>query len=224
MGGSPAALERVIGYRFRDSELLGEALSHKSYASERKTHVHNERLEFLGDSILAAVVAHELYAGNPQEDEGKLSKRKSHLVSRPNLARWAAEMSLGDYLYLGVGEETSGGRSRQSLLANAFEALVGAVYLDGGYEAARRLIVESMRKSAPVAETDFKSRLQEVLQKKYKVPPVYELAQAEGPDHDKTFEVFVRLNKRVLGRGAGKTKKEAEQSAARDALEKRSET
>jgi ribonuclease-3 len=218
MVGDPISLEGTIGYRFKAPELLKEALCHKSYASESKTRVYNERLEFLGDSILAAVVAHELYVGHPEEDEGGLSKRKSQLVSRPSLAHWAAEMDLGRYLYLGVGEETSGGRLRQSLLANAFEALIGAVYLDGGYAAARRFIIKSMEKSRARTEPDFKSRLQEVLQKRYKVPPSYEVTQAQGPDHDKTFDVLVQLGKKILGRGAGKTKKEAEQSAARDAL------
>ena len=173
----------------------------------------------MGDSILAAVVAHELYCAFPQEDEGKLSKKKSQIVSRPSLAHWAAELGLGDYLHLGVGEESSGGRNRQSLLANAFEALIGAVYLDGGYEAAQRFIRHGMLRHEPKADADFKSLLQEVLQKRYKVPPTYEMLQADGPDHDKTFQVQVHLGKKVLGRGNGKTKKEAEQSAARNALQ-----
>ncbi len=135
------------------------------------------------------------------------------------MAHWAAELGLGDYLHLGVGEESSGGRNRQSLLANAFEALIGAVYLDGGYEAAQRFIRHSMLRHEPKADADFKSLLQEVLQKRYKVPPTYEMLQADGPDHDKTFQVQVHLGKKVLGRGNGKTKKEAEQSAARNALQ-----
>ena len=218
----PAALrplEDLIGYRFRNPEHLKEALSHKSFASESKSGIHNERLEFLGDSVLAAVVAHQLYVDYPNEPEGGLSKRKSQLVSRPSLAVWAAELNLGAYLYLGVGEETSGGRGRQSLIGNALEALIGAIYLDGGYAAAERFIREwFMGRHGRLTETDYKSRLQEVLQKKYKVPPLYEMTSAEGPDHDKTFEVLVRIGKKLLGRGAGKTKKEAEQSAAQDAL------
>ena len=213
-------LEEAIGYRFKDPQLLKEALSHKSFASESKTGIYNERLEFLGDSILAAVVAHQLYVDYPLENEGSLSKKKSQLVSRPSLAHWAAELDLGSHLFLGVGEETSGGRSRQSLLANALEALIGAIYLDGGYAASARFIREwCMGRHGSLEETDYKSRLQEVLQKKYKVPPTYELAHSAGPDHDKTFQVVVHLGKKVLGRGSGKSKKEAEQAAARNALE-----
>lgn len=218
--GAPRPLEEVIGYRFKDPRHLKEALSHKSFASESKSGIFNERLEFLGDSVLAAVVAHRLYVDYPEDAEGSLSKKKSQLVSRPSLARWAAELNLGAYLYLGVGEETSGGRTRLSLLGNALEALIGAIYLDGGYEAAARFIQKwCTERHASLEETDYKSRLQEVLQKKYKIPPVYELTSAAGPDHDKTFQVLVRLGKKQLAEGAGKTKKEAEQAAARNALD-----
>jgi ribonuclease-3 len=212
-------LEAVIGYRFRDPSLLKQALSHKSFASESGTGVYNERLEFLGDSVLAAVVAHQLFAEYPDEPEGTLSKKKSLLVSRPSLAAWAEEIGLGAHLLLGVGEETTGGRTRQSLLANALEALLGAMYLDGGYDAAAGFIRSwCSRKHRDLLETDHKSRLQELLQKKHKTPPTYELTSADGPDHDKTFSVLVRIGQRELGRGAGKNKKEAEQAAARDAL------
>ena len=212
-------LERVIGYRFRDPSLLKLALSHKSFASESGTGADNERLEFLGDSVLAAVVAHQLFAEYPAEPEGTLSKKKSLLVSRPSLAAWAEEIGLGAHLYLGVGEETTGGRTRQSLLANALEALLGAMYLDGGYDAAAAFIrAWCASKHRALLETDHKSRLQELLQKKHKTPPTYELTSAAGPDHDKTFSVLVRIGPRELGRGTGKNKKEAEQAAARDAL------
>lgn len=220
--GGLRPLEEVIGYRFRSPEILKEALSHKSFASESGSGVYNERLEFLGDSVLAAVVAHQLYVDYPGEPEGRLSKIKSQLVSRPSLAHWAAELDLGAYLFLGVGEETSGGRSRQSLLGNALEALIGAIFLDGGYGAAESFIRQwCIGRHGRLSETDYKSRLQETLQKRYKVPPTYELTSAVGPDHDKTFQVLVRMGKRTLGRGAGKTKKEAEQAAARDALEEK---
>jgi len=213
-------LEEVTGYRFKNPDLLKEALSHKSFASESKSGLYNERLEFLGDSILAAVVAHQLYTEYPQEDEGSLSKKKAMLVSRPSLAAWAAEINLGAYLFLGVGEESSGGRIRHSLLSNALEALIGAIYLDGGYAAAEHFIRRwsSSRHGSP-AETDYKSRLQEILQKRYKIPPQYAMVEAEGPDHDKTFRVAVMLGKKTLGHGGGKTKKEAEQAAARNALD-----
>lgn len=218
--GDLEPLQEAIGYRFKRLERLKEALSHKSFASESKSGVYNERLEFLGDSVLAAVVAHQLYLTFPDQPEGDLSKKKALLVSRPALAQWAAKLDLGKYLYLGVGEETSGGRSRLSLLGNALEALIGAVYLDGGYEAAEGFIRRTcLGRLDALEETDHKSRLQETLQKKHKVPPSYEVSSQVGPDHDKTFEVLVKMGKRTLGAGTGKTKKEAEQAAARNALD-----
>ncbi len=213
-------LEEVVGHRFKAIELLREALSHRSYASESRSGVYNERMEFLGDSILSAVVADYLYVNFPGENEGGLSKRKSHLVSRTSLAHWAAQINLGSFLLLGVGEESSGGRSRQSLLANALEALLGALYLDGGYHAAARFIrpwLDGLKELHP--ETDFKSRLQEVLQKKFRMTPAYEMTHDIGPDHDKTFHISVHLGKRLLGKGTGKSKKEAEQAAAARALD-----
>ncbi len=215
----PRSLEEVVGYWFKDSGLLKQAMSHKSFASESGSGVYNERLEFLGDSVLAAVVAHALYVDYPQEAEGILSKKKSLLVSRPSLAAWGEELQLGSYLYLGVGEESTGGRTRQSLLANAVEALIGAIYLDGGYEQAAVFIQRWYAvKHGSLLETDHKSRLQEILQKRYKSPPAYELTSSTGPDHDKSFSILVRIGERELGRGAGKNKKEAEQAAACDAL------
>lgn len=217
----PSPLEETIGYRFKDAGLLKLAMSHKSHASESGSGEHNERLEFLGDSVLAAVVAHQLYVEHPKTPEGDLSKKKSSLVARPSLAAWAEELGLGAHLYLGVGEESTGGRTRQSLLANAVEALIGAMYLDGGYEAAARFVRSwCAGKHVDLLEADHKSRLQEVLQKRHKTPPVYDLASSAGPDHDKTFSVVVRLGERRLGEGTGKTKKDAEQAAARDALER----
>jgi ribonuclease-3 len=213
------SLEAVIGYRFKSPDLLKQALSHKSFASESGSGIYNERLEFLGDSVLASVVAHQLFIEYPNEPEGTLSKKKSLLVSRPSLAAWGEELALGRHLYLGIGEETTGGRTRLSLLANAVEALIGAIYLDGGYEAAAKFIRGwSSSRHGSLLETDHKSRLQELLQKRHKSPPTYELAAADGPDHDKTFSIVVRLAARELGRGAGKNKKEAEQAAAYDAL------
>jgi ribonuclease III len=212
-------LEEVIGYRFRNPDLLKLAMSHKSFASESGSGAYNERLEFLGDSVLAAVVAHLLFEEYPGDAEGGLSKKKSLLVSRPSLAVWGEELGLGAHLLLGIGEETTGGRARSSLLANAVEALIGAIYLDGGYEPAAAFIrAWCTRKHGSLLETDHKSRLQELLQKRHKTPPTYELASADGPDHDKTFKILVRLGDKELGRGTGKNKKEAEQAAARDAL------
>ncbi|MBI5597974.1 MAG: ribonuclease III [Elusimicrobia bacterium] len=213
--------EDLFGHGFRDPSLLEEALTHKSYAYERSALRHNERLEFLGDSVLAAVVAHRLFLDNPGEDEGRLSKMKASLVSRPTLARWAEQIALGPHLKLGTGEESTGGRERPSILANALEAVIGALYLDGGYEAARKFVTTRFLSARDeFVETDFKSRLQEVVQKRHKVPPEYRLVQTTGPDHDKTFKVSVLVGARSLGAGEGKTKKEAEQDAAQNALRK----
>ena len=217
----PRSLEEVVGYKFKDAGLLKQAMSHKSFASESGSGVYNERLEFLGDSVLASVVAHALYSEYPDEAEGNLSKKKSLLVSRPSLAAWGEELDLGSHLLLGVGEESTGGRTRQSLLANAVEALIGAIYLDGGYEPAAQFIRKWWStKHADLEETDHKSRLQEILQKRFKSPPAYDLTASTGPDHDKVFKITVRIGERELGTGSGKSKKEAEQSAARDALQR----
>ncbi|MHB2026990.1 MAG: ribonuclease III [Elusimicrobiota bacterium] len=214
------SLEKALGRRFKNPELLREALSHKSFSVETNSVFNNERLEFLGDSILAAVVAHQLCETYPTDDEGALSKKKAKLVSRTLLAQWAVELNLGAYLYLGVGEESSGGRNRQSLLANAMEALIGALYLDGGYPAAERVIRDwYLLRHSNLPETDYKSRLQEMTQKNRKIPPSYKIDDVSGPDHDKTFRVSVFLGSDILGSGEGKSKKEAEQSAARRVLE-----
>ncbi|MBI3299500.1 MAG: ribonuclease III [Elusimicrobia bacterium] len=214
-----ASAEELVGHGFRDPSLLEEALTHKSYAYERGTQRNNERLEFLGDSVLAAVVAHRLFLDHPGDDEGRLSQLKASLVSRPTLARWAEQCGLGPHLKLGSGEETTGGRERPSILSNALEAVIGALYLDGGYAAARGFVESRfLAERDDFVETDFKSRLQELVQKRSKTPPEYRLVDTAGPDHDKTFEVTVLAGNRTLGGGKGKTKKEAEQDAARDAL------
>lgn len=208
----------MIGYRFKIASYLKEALSHKSFAAETRTSVYNERLEFLGDSVLSAVVAHRLYQEYPKEDEGSLSKKKSRLVSRLSLGRWASQINLGAYLYLGIGEESSGGRVRLSLLGNALEALIGAIYLDGGYAAAEKFIIGLLGREGQVEEIDYKSELQEYAQKELRSMPVYEVTTTTGPEHDKTFEVMVRIGKTSQGLGRGKNKKEAEQRAAHEAF------
>ncbi|MFA6092819.1 MAG: ribonuclease III [Elusimicrobiota bacterium] len=214
------SLSEALGYNFDRQDLLEEALTHKSYAFENGNCPHNERLEFLGDSVLAAVTAHHLFERYPAEDEGRLSKMKAALVSRPTLARWAETFRLADHLRLGSGEESTGGRERPSILSNAMEAVLGAVYLDGGYAAARTLILRCLEsESVDIDETDYKSRLQEIVQKRHKTPPDYKLIKTSGPDHDKTFQVHVQYGARVLGAGCGKNKKEAEQAAAKDALQ-----
>jgi ribonuclease-3 len=213
------SIEEIIGYRFRNTELLLEALTHKSYAFERDAEKHNERLEFLGDSVLSVVVARLLFDDHPEEDEGRLSKHRASLVSRASLARWADRINLGPHLRLGSGEESTGGRTRPSLLANALEAVIGAVYVDGGFDEAHDLVHRCfLDEREEFVESDFKSRLQELVQKRHQSMPTYIILKATGPDHDKTFSVEVAFGKKTLGTGAGKTKKEAEQEAARDAL------
>ncbi|MCM2267612.1 MAG: ribonuclease III [Elusimicrobiales bacterium] len=215
-----SSLEEVIGYRFRDKELLAEALTHKSHATEQGSPRHNERLEFLGDSVLGLVVSYYLFLKNPSEDEGFLSKTKSAMVSRANLARWAETLNLGRHLSLGAGEHLSGGSHRHSILANALEAVLGAVYLDGGLSCAEKIIIPWVEGQAPEKlDADNKSALQELIQKKHKRPPDYELMTETGPEHDKVFTVRVHLGKKTLGLGTGKNKKEAQQAAAKNALD-----
>jgi ribonuclease-3 len=213
-------IEEIIEYAFKDKELLRQALTHKSYAIECHTAVHNERLEFLGDSVLGLIVAHYLFINYPDEDEGHLSKIKSSLVSRTNLSKWAREINLGEYIYLGAGEKLTGGKKRNSILSNSIEAVIGAIYLDGGFDQARNFVMKWLSKhSWETIEKDHKSYLQEIVQKKCKIPPTYEIVRTEGPEHDKIFTVRVKIGKRVMGIGTGKNKKEAQQSAARNALE-----
>lgn len=215
-----SSLEEVIGYKFRDKELLAEALTHKSHATESGGPRYNERLEFLGDSVLGLVVSYYLFLKNPSEDEGFLSKSKSAIVSRANLARWAEAIGLGHHLYLGAGEHLSGGAKRHSILANALEAVLGAVYLDGGLPPIERLVIPWLESQVPEKlDIDHKSTLQEQIQKRHKRPPDYELMTATGPEHEKLFTVRVFLGRKTLGLGSGKNKKEAQQAAARNALD-----
>jgi ribonuclease-3 len=215
-----SSLEEIIGYEFRDKELLAEALTHKSHATESGSSRYNERLEFLGDSVLGLIVAYYLFLKNPSEDEGFLSKNKSALVSRANLARWAETLGLGRHLNLGAGEHLSGGSHRHSILSNALEAVLGAVYLDGGLPPVEKIVIPWLDGQVPESlDADNKSALQELIQKKHKRPPDYELVSETGPEHDKLFTVRVYLGKKTLGIGAGKNKKEAQQAAARNALD-----
>jgi ribonuclease III len=212
--------EKKLRLKFKNQKLLEEAFTHKSYSIEHGRTADNERLEFLGDSIISAVVAHYLFKRYPNVDEGHLSKVKSQLVSRASLAQWADDMGLGQFLFLSQGEEATGGRQRESLLGNVYESLVGAIFLDQGFSRAQRFIMRQLAKKKRIVETDFKSRLQEIMQKKYKVPPSYSVVKEEGPDHAKTFTLEVRMNKKLLGQGEGRSKKEAEQMAAKEALRK----
>lgn len=213
-----ALCEKKIRVKFKNRKLLEEAFTHKSYSIEHGTPECNERLEFLGDSIIAAVVAHFLFRRFSDVDEGKLSKMKSQIVSRNNLSEWAEGMGLGQFLFLSQGEEATGGRNRSSLLGNVYEALVGAIFLDQGFERAQRFILRHLAKKKRIVETDFKSRLQEMVQKKFKMPPSYVVVGEVGPDHEKQFTLEVRINKKLLGVGTGRSKKEAEQMAAKEGL------
>src|SRR5882724_5769433 len=214
-----AKLEKILGVKFKNTALLEEALTHKSYAMEQGGRMtFNERLEFLGDSILSAAVAHYLFERYPDVDEGRLSQLKSMLVSRPSLTVWGREIEVGQYLRLSEGENATGGRERASIVGNAMEALLGAMYLEAGYERAQKFIDKLLAKRKRLVTADHKSRLQEWAQKKYKIPPSYAVRRSFGPDHAKTFEMEVTISSEVLGSGSGKSKKEAEQAAAKDAL------
>jgi ribonuclease-3 len=219
-----AALERSLGYSFRSPALCESALTHKSWANERPDpqRSHNERLEFLGDAVLALVVSDLLMKRFPDHPEGELSKRRAALVNEGGLARVADALALGQWIFLGRGEEQAGGRQKRSILSNALEALVGAVYLDGGFEAAyrvaERMFEPTLAQVGAAAERDFKSRLQEISQARLHVAPIYEVVAQAGPDHDKTFEVAIFLDGKEYGRAQGKSKKEAQQNAAARAL------
>ena len=214
----PTELESIIGYCFEDAAILKEALTHKSFAGEHRATHHNERLEFLGDSILGAIVADYIYCQCPHDEEGVLSKIKSNLVSRHNLYLWAKQLELGRFLRLGHGEIATGGRQRDSILSNAMEAVLGAVYLDGGYEAAKQVILPWVHTQKLTQDSgDFKSLLQEYVQKHNRTIPQYEVLQTVGPEHNKVFTVEVLLNGKRVGLGKGHNKKMAEQDAARDA-------
>ena len=212
-------IERILGYRFKDPTVLKEALTHKSFSGEHRGVKHNERLEFLGDSILGAIVADYIYNECPHDEEGVLSKIKANLVSRRNLYLWGKQLGLGYFIALGRGELATGGRERDSIISNAVEAVIGAIYLDGGYEAARAFILPWARTQQLTQDVqDYKSVLQEQLQKNGPHTPCYEVIQTVGPEHDKVFTVRVSLGGKELGIGKGHNKKQAEQAAAHGAL------
>lgn len=217
-------LEAAIGYTFRDISLLQNALTHSSYANERwhDSLASNERLEFLGDSVLGMVTAEHLYRTFPQRPEGELSRLRAELVCETNLARVAAQLELGRHLMLGHGEEQGGGRTRESILADAVESIIAATYLDGGFQSAARLIHRFILSDIPVEKpriVDYKTQLQELVQQKKNQTITYVLTGESGPDHAKEFSVEVRINGEPMGRGSGTSKKRAEQDAAQMAYE-----
>ncbi len=219
-------LEKRLGTRFRDRSLLQQALVHRSYLNEvpESGVESNERLEFLGDAVLGLVVAGRLYADYPEHPEGQLTELRAALVRRETLARVAKRLTLGEYLFLGRGEQSAGGRGRSSNLGCAYEAVVGAAYIDGGIDKARRFVMRSLAPELAALPkgripADPKSRLQEVLQARYQRPPAYKVLRDEGPDHSKVFTVQVSAGRKILGEGKGKSKQQAEKEAARRALE-----
>ncbi len=214
-------LEKRIAYSFNDKQLIIEALTHKSY----KKPYNNERLEFLGDAVLDLIVGEYLFKIFPKSDEGMLSKIRASLVSEGGFARLAIELDLGNYLFLSMAEENNKGRSKNSLLSNAFEALTGALYLEAGLEKTREIIIKLLEASYPKIDLDslckdYKTALQELTQAEYGVTPTYTLLGTSGPDHDKTFEVAVTLENREIAAAKGKSKKAAQQDAAEIALKK----
>ena len=217
-------LEKAIGYTFKNITLLQNAVTHSSYANEHwhDSLMSNERLEFLGDSILGMVVAEFLYTRYPDRPEGELTRMRADMVCETSLAEVAARVGLGEHMLLGHGEERFGGRTRASILADAVESVIAAVYLDGGMEQAKRLILSFVPDNAPtqrLRNQDHKTALQELVQQKKDQVLTYVLASESGPDHDKQFVTHVLLNGHIIGEGIGTSKKRSEQEAARSALE-----
>ncbi len=220
-------LEKKLDYKFKNRTLLKEALTHPSFQKKslKDKKANNQRLEFLGDSVLNLIVTEYLYRKLPSFSEGKLTKIKSVIVSKDILAKWADQLSLGKYIILGKGEDSTGGRKKLSILADCFEALLGAIYLDSGLQKAKKIISLFIKKETELIikgkhGEDYKTLLQEISQKKMKCLPEYCLIKEKGPDHKKIFSIEVRLKKIVYGTGTGENKKEAEQEAAQDALKK----
>lgn len=216
-------LEKNINYSFNDKRLLKSALTHTSYANENRTN-SNERLEFLGDSILSFIVSSHIYKHFKNMPEGELTRLRSSLVCEAALCVFSREINLGENLLLGKGEDKNGGRNRDSILADAFESLLAAIYLDGGLDAAKdfvnRFVLRELNSTTKMATSakDYKTILQEIIQRNPEEVISYVLTRETGPDHDKLFEVEVHLNSNVIGKGEGKSKKAAEEAAAKQAL------
>jgi ribonuclease-3 len=213
-----------IGYQFENIKLLEQALVHSSYANENKMskEENNERLEFLGDAVLEIVTSYYLFIKYPDMLEGELTKLRASIVCEPTLAKFSKEIHLGDFIMLGKGEENSGGRNRSSVLSDTIEALIGAIYLDGGLEATTEFVYNTLLKDVEKKKlfVDSKTHLQELIQKVSEKPLEYVVVTESGPDHNKIFEVVVRHKNKVIGQGSGRSKKAAEQEAASDAIKK----
>lgn len=218
-------LQQRISYTFRDPALLERALTHRSFANENRLSEHNERMEFLGDAVLGLVVSEQLMTAWPRASEGELSRYRAVVVSESSLSSVARMIGLGAFLRLGRGEEQTGGREKDSLLADALEALVASIYLDGGISEADGFVQRHFRERFRLVQaaggmTDFKTTLQELCQERLKTLPEYRIASETGPDHQKEFTVELTIGGRTVGSGTGRSKKEAEQKAAKEALEK----
>ncbi len=218
-------LQNKIGYHFNNKSLLKEALTHSSYANEHKSkHIkYNERLEFLGDAVLSIVVSDYIFKNCPELPEGELTKLRASLVCEKYLFEFAKQINLGKYLMLSRGERHNGGAERPSILSDAFEALIAAIYIDGGIEPASKhilnFVIPAIKNYGRKKSSDYKTTLQEIVQKNPGEQLEYVLVGQSGPDHNKHFVVEVHLNSNVIGKGGGRSKKEAEQQAAREALE-----
>jgi len=217
-------LQEKLNYRFKNINLLKNALTHSSYANEvRSAGISNERLEFLGDSVLSIIVSEYIFSSHPDLPEGELTRMRAALVCEKSLCAFSRELGIGRCLFLGRGEDHNGGRERDSILADAFEAVLAAMYLDGGMEVAKRHVMRFVLKSENSkkddAFKDYKTVLQEIIQRNPEESVSYILTDEKGPDHDKEFTVEVRLNSNTIGVGKGKNKKKAEQMAAKQALE-----
>ena len=217
------SLEGRLGYNFKNISLLKNALVHTSYANEVRNGVtSNERLEFLGDSVLSLIVSDHIFNEFSGMPEGELTRLRASLVCEKSLCSFARELDLGHFLYLGKGEDKGGGRDRDSILADAFEAVLAAIYLDGGMDAAKeyvmRFVLREIETHTEENTKDYKTILQEIIQRNPEETVSYILTGSDGPDHDKSFTVEVHLNSNVIGEGKGKSKKQAEQMAAKQAL------
>lgn len=215
-------LAKKIKVKINNLHIFNQALVHSSYAHEQKDSIgFNEKLEFLGDAVLGLVTSEYLYQKFPQANEGSLSKLRARIVSEPILSKNASQLDIGRYLLLGRGEESTGGRARDSILANTFEAIIGAIYLDSGLGSAYKFIIEHMEGEMNACDiSDYKSQLQEWTQVKIKKIPVYRVVNEIGPEHEKIFDIELSIDNVVYGRGQGKSKKQAEQLAAQMALGK----
>lgn len=217
-------VQELIGYQFNNTNILKQALTHSSYSNEKQMNklYNNERIEFLGDAVLELVSSEYIYERYPDKPEGELTKLRASLVCEKSLTYSANKFKIGDYLFLGKGEDSTGGRQRPSILSDALEAIIGAIFLDGGFTNAKEFVTENILKVIEQRELFFDSKtiLQEIVQSKYTQAPRYELIGVEGPDHKKEFSVIVSLKDKELGRGKGRTKKAAEQQAAYQAVKK----